>query len=333
MLSVVAPMHDEQDTAADFYSRVQRALEGLNWELVLVDDGSTDGTPDELARIAAGDPRVKVVTLARNFGHQAAMSAGMDHAVGDAICTIDADLQDPPELIPRMVEQWAAGYEVVYAVRERREGETRFKLLTARWFYRLFARLASIDMPLEAGDFRLMDRRPLEALLAMPERNRFLRGMTAWVGYEQTVVEYRRDPRAAGETKFTVRRMLRFSGDALSSFSNVPLQLATLLGFIFSGFAFLLIPLVILGRIYDEFVPGISSTLVAVLMLGGIQLITVGIIGEYVGRIYDEVKRRPLYVVKSRRNVPDDLPLVRDERRRPRGVSGQHQQPVQGRGS
>ena len=322
LLSVVAPVHDEEDTVSVFYARVVGALDGLEWELVLVDDGSTDRTPEELARIAEEDARVKVVTLTRNFGHQPALSAGLEHAAGDVVCMLDSDLQDPPELIPTMLARWRDGCDVVSAVRRQRVGETRFKLLTARWFYRLFARLARIDMPLDAGDYRLIDRRPLEALLAMPERNRFLRGMTAWVGYVQGTVDYDRDPRAAGATKFTLRRMLRFSADALTSFSNVPLQLAMLLGFVFSLVAFLLIPLVIAARIFDEFVPGISSTLVVVLMLSGIQLITVGIIGEYVGRIYDEVKRRPLYVVKDRRNMPEDLPLLRDERRRARDATG-----------
>lgn len=303
LLSVVTPMYDEEAAAELFYARVRDALEGLDWELVVVDDGSRDRTPELLAGIAATDPRVKVVTLSRNFGHQAALTAGLDHARGDAVVMIDADLQDPPELIPRMIERWRAGSDVVYAVREQRDGETWFKLATARWFYRLFARVTQLELEQNSGDFRLMDRRALDALLGMRERSRFLRGMTVWVGFTQSAVPYRRDARYAGETKYTLRRMLRFSLDALSSFSQMPLQAATVLGFVFAAFAFLAIPAVIVARILDAYVPGVTSTIIAVLLLGGIQLICVGIIGEYVGRIYDEVKKRPLYVVRDRRNV------------------------------
>ena len=305
LLSVVTPMHDEEDNVRAFYDRVCAALQGLDFELVVTDDGSRDRTPELLAAIAAEDRRVKVITLSRNFGHQAAITAGLDHAAGDAVVMIDADLQDPPELIIEMVDRWRDGTDVVYAVRESREGESRFKVLTAKWFYRVFRGLAQIEVPLDSGDFRLMDRRALDAVLAMPERNRFLRGMTVWVGFTQTALSYKRAARPAGETKFTVHRMLRFSLDALTSFSYAPLQLATLLGFAISAMAFLAIPLTIIARLSDVFVPGISSTLVAILLLGGIQLITVGIIGEYVGRIYDEVKRRPLYVVRDRVNITE----------------------------
>ena len=305
LLSVVAPMHDEEANAREFYVRVCAALEGVDFELVLVDDGSGDRTAEILMALARDDDRVKVIRLSRNFGHQPAITAGLDHARGDVVVMLDADLQDPPELIPEMVRRWSEGADVVYAVRSSREGETRFKMLTATWFYRVFRRLAQIDVPLDSGDFRLMDRRALDAVLAMPERNRFLRGMTVWVGFNQTAVSYDRAARPAGDTKFTLRRMLRFSLDALTSFSYAPLQLATLLGFAISGLAFLAIPVTVAARLSDVFVPGISSTLVAVLLLGGIQLITVGIIGEYVGRIYDEVKHRPLYVVQERINAVD----------------------------
>jgi polyisoprenyl-phosphate glycosyltransferase len=308
LLSVVAPMHDEREAAQTFYDRVVAALDGLELEIVLVDDGSLDGTAQILQRIAAADPRVKVVTLSRNFGHQAALTAGLEHASGNVVVMLDADLQDPPELIPQMVERWRGGADVVYAVRESRAGETRIKLWTAHAFYRVMARMATVELPVDAGDFRLMDRRALDVLLALPERNRFLRGMSVWIGFNQTAVTYRREPRAAGETKFTLPRMLRFSFDAISSFSHAPLQAATLLGFAISAFAFLLIPLVVVARFTDAFVSGVSSTLVVILLLGGIQLITVGLIGEYVGRIYDEVKRRPLYVVSDRTNLPDDIP-------------------------
>lgn len=303
LLSVVAPMHDEEDTVAAFHARTVAALEGIDFELVVVDDGSRDATADRLRALAAEDERVKLVALSRNFGHQAALSAGLEHARGDVVVMIDGDLQDPPELIPEMLAAWRAGADVVYAVRESREGETRFKLTTARWFYRLFAKLARIDLAQDSGDFRLMDRAPLDALLSMPERTRFLRGMTVWVGFTQTAVAYRREARTGGRTKFTLRQMVRFAFDAITSFSHAPLQAATLLGFAFSALAFLAIPLTVVARYADIYSRGVPSTIVIVLLLGGIQLITVGIIGEYVGRIYDEVKHRPLYVVRERVNV------------------------------
>jgi dolichol-phosphate mannosyltransferase len=304
LLSVVAPLYDEEETAREFHRRVSAALAGIEYELVLVDDGSTDGTPAVLDEIAGEDRRVRVVTLSRNFGHQAALTAGLDHARGDAVVMIDADLQDPPELIPRMLDEWRAGSDVIYAVRELRSGETRAKVVTARWFYRLFSWLAQVDFKQNAGDFRLLDRAALEALGSMRERNRFLRGMTVWVGFTQTAVPYEREARFAGQTKFSPRRMLRFSFDAITSFSSVPLQLATLLGFTFSLLAFLGIPVAIGMRIAGEYVPGIASLLLVVLLLGGVQLIAIGIIGEYVGRVYDEVKRRPLYVVRERTPEP-----------------------------
>jgi dolichol-phosphate mannosyltransferase len=306
LLSVVAPVYNEEALLEDFYARVCAALDGLRFELVLVDDGSSDASPQLLDRLASGDPRVHVVYLSRNFGHQTALTAGLDHARGDAVVMLDADLQDPPELIPRMLDHWRAGCDVVYAVREHREGESRFKLATARWFYRLFDWLTQVELQHNSGDFRLLDRRALDALLSMRERSRFLRGMTVWVGYRQAAVPYRRDARYAGETKYTPSKMLRFSLDAISSFSHRPLQLATLLGFLISGLAFVAIPVVIVLRILGSYLPGFSSITIAILLLGGIQLIALGIIGEYVGRIYDEVKGRPLYLVRSRLNIPPD---------------------------
>jgi dolichol-phosphate mannosyltransferase len=308
LLSVVAPVYNEEALIDEFYARVCAALEGLRFELVLVDDGSTDGSAATLDRLATTDPRVRVVILSRNFGHQTALTAGLDHARGDAVVMLDADLQDPPELIPRMLDHWRAGCDVVYAVREQREGESRFKLATARWFYSIFDKLAQVELQHNSGDFRLLDRRPLDALLAMRERNRFLRGMTVWVGYRQAAVPYHRDPRFAGETKYTIPKMLRFSLDAISSFSHRPLQLATLLGFLISTLAFVAIPVVIVLRILGSYLPGFSSITIAVLLLGGIQLIAIGIIGEYVGRIYDEVKGRPLYLVQARRNFTEAEP-------------------------
>jgi dolichol-phosphate mannosyltransferase len=299
MLSVVAPVFNEEKVLAEFHRRVTDALSGVDYELIMVDDGSSDSSPALLREIAGSDRRVRVIELSRNFGHQAALSAGIDHARGEAVASIDSDLQDPPELLPEMVARWRAGAEVVYAVRRSREGEGRFKLASANGFYRVFSRLARMDPDATSGDFRLLDRRAVDVLKAMPERNRFLRGMTVWVGFTQTAVPYDRDARHAGETKYTLRRMVRFSIDAITSFSNVPLQLATLLGFTFSFVAFLGIPVAIGFRIAGQFVPGVASILLAVLLLGGIQLITLGIVGEYIGRIYEEVKGRPLYVVRE----------------------------------
>jgi len=305
LISVVAPAFNEAETLPEFMGRVQSSLEGLAYELIIVDDGSADGTLQILKQAAAGDPRVKVIGLSRNFGHQAAITAGLDNASGDVVVMMDADLQDPPELIPEMLTRWAEGADVVFAVRRSREGETRAKLTTARWFYKLFGKLAQIELTPQAGDFRLFDRRALAALNSMRERNRFLRGMSVWVGFEQAAVEYDRDERFAGETKYTPRKMLRFSFDAIASFSHLPLQFATILGFVFSVVAFLAIPVAIGFRIAGEFVPGVTTVLLVVLLLGGIQLITVGIIGEYLGRVYEEVKGRPLYVVRETSNFGD----------------------------
>jgi polyisoprenyl-phosphate glycosyltransferase len=305
LLSVVAPMYNEEATAAVFCERVFAALEGVPLEVVLVDDGSSDGTAKILDDLAASDPRIRVVRLSRNFGHQTAITAGLDHARGDAIVMIDSDLQDPPELIATMLDCWRDGVDVVYAARTEREGETRFKLATADLFYRVLSRISSIPMTRNSGDFRLLDRRALDALLCMRERNRYLRGMTVWIGFTQTAVPYKRDARYAGETKFSLTRMVRFSLDAIASFSHVPLQIATLIGFAVAALAFLMIPVAIVFRVAGQFVPGVTTTIIAVLLLGGIQLMAIGMIGEYVGRIYDEVKARPLYFVSQRRNLPD----------------------------
>ena len=309
LLSVVAPVYNEEATLEEFYARVCAALHGLRFELVLVDDGSADDSGLILSRLAAVDPRVRVVYLSRNFGHQTALTAGLDHARGDAVVMLDADLQDPPELIPRMLDHWRGGCDVVYAVRELRDGESRFKLATASWFYKLFDKLAQVELQHTAGDFRLLDRQALDALLSMRERSRFLRGMTVWVGYRQAAVPYNRDPRFAGVTKYTLSKMLRFSLDAVSSFSHRPLQLATLLGFLISTLAFIAIPVVVALRLAGSYLPGFGTVTIAVLLLGGIQLIAIGIIGEYVGRIYDEVKGRPLYLVRGRLNIsPGETP-------------------------
>ena len=245
LLSVVAPVYDEEELIEKFVERAIAAVAAYRFELVLVNDGSSDRTPEILDRIADADPRVRVVHLSRNFGHQAALTAGLEHARGDVVAMIDADLQDPPELIVEMVQRWGAGADVVYAVRRAREGETAFKLATASWFYKLFDKLAQVDLEPNSGDFRLLDRRALDALLSMTERSRFLRGMTVWVGFSQTAVSYQREARHAGETKYTLRKMLRFSLDAIASFSHLPLQLATYVGLLSASVAFVAIPIVI----------------------------------------------------------------------------------------
>ncbi|MHB2000607.1 MAG: glycosyltransferase family 2 protein [Solirubrobacteraceae bacterium] len=325
LLSVVAPVYDEEELVEAFVRRAKASIADCDFELVLVNDGSKDRTPQILDRLADEDPRVRVVHLSRNFGHQAALTAGLEHAAGDVVAMIDADLQDPPELIPEMLRRWQEGSDVVYAVRREREGETAFKLATASWFYKLFRQLAQVDLEPNSGDFRLLDRRALDALLSMTERSRFLRGMTVWVGFSQTAVPYERDARAAGETKYTLRKMLRFSLDAIASFSHLPLQLATYIGLLSAGLAFVAIPVVIGMHFAGAYLPGFSTITIAVLLLGGIQLIALGVIGEYVGRIYDEVKHRPLYIVRDERNRPQDtrnggLNLVR---------AGLHARPIE----
>ncbi len=306
LLSVVVPVLNEVDSLDELYGRLVATLQRDPFELIFSDNASTDGTVERLEEIARVDPRVRVIFLSRNFGHQASLTAGLEHARGNAVAMLDGDLQDPPELLPDMIARWREGVDVVYMVRAARAGESRFKLATARWFYRLLSRLTEFDVPQNAGDFRLLDRSALDAILAMPERRRFLRGMSAWVGFTQIGIPYNRDARYAGSTKYSLRNLVRFSLDAIASFSHVPLQLSMAAGFIVSGIALLGLPLVVALRLVGATeLPGVSTILFAVLFLGGVQLITIGIIGEYLGRIYDEVKRRPLYLVAKRVNVTD----------------------------
>jgi glycosyltransferase involved in cell wall biosynthesis len=273
---------------------------GQPWELILVDDGSTDGTTEKIHALAATDEHVRPLIFARNFGHQIAVTAGLDYSRGDAVVIIDADLQDPPEVIPELVAKWREGYEVVYAVRAEREGESWFKLFTASLFYRLIFRITDVKIPLDTGDFRLMDRKVVAVMNSMRERHRFLRGMSAWVGFKQVGVPYKRAARFAGVTKYPFRKMLRLALNAITSFSHAPLQLATYLGFITAGIAMIFIPFVIIERLVGlQQFSGQATTLVMVLFLGGVQLICTGILGEYIGRIYDEVKGRPLYIIRE----------------------------------
>jgi dolichol-phosphate mannosyltransferase len=299
--SIVAPVFNEEETLPAFYERIVGVMEGIgdSFELVLVDDGSRDGSFNLMRDLHERDARVRVVEFSRNFGHQVAISAGLDHARGRCVIIIDSDLQDPPEVIPRLVERWKAGAEVVYAQRAKRSGETRFKLLTAAAFYRLIARITAVDIPRDTGDFRLLDRTVVDALVAMREHHRFMRGLSAWVGFRQEAVPYERHERYAGNTKYPVMKMIRFSVDAITGFSYVPLQLATSLGFVLAGVSLLGIVIAILLRIFNHAIVGQATTLILVLFMGGVQLIFLGILGEYLGRIYDEVRARPLYIVRE----------------------------------
>ncbi len=298
--SIVVPVYNEEAILPELYSRLTAVMEQLGepYELIFVNDGSHDRSLEIMRELHRRDPRVKVINFARNFGHQVAITAGLDYARGDAVVIIDADLQDPPEVIPDLVARWKEGYEVVYAVRTEREGETWFKEFTAKLFYRLIRSITNVDIPLDTGDFRLMDRQVVETLRAMRERHRFMRGMSSWVGFRQTGVPYRRHRRYAGETKYPFRKMLKFALDGITSFSYLPLQLATYLGFAIAAMSALFILFVIVARLsgMQAFV-GQATTLVTVLFLGGIQLISLGILGEYLGRVYEEIKGRPLYIV------------------------------------
>lgn len=300
--SIIAPVYNEAENLPVFYPRVKEVMEttGEPWELILVDDGSTDQSAEIIRQLAAQDPRVRPVIFARNFTHQIAVTAGLDYSRGQAIVIIDADLQDPPEVILQMIEKWRAGYEVVYAIRVEREGESWFKLFTASLFYRLIRRITDVNIPIDAGDFRLLDRKVVNVMNQMRERHRFLRGLSSWVGFKQTGVHYRRAARFAGETKYPLRKMLKLTWDAITGFSYFPLQLATYTGFLAAGLSILAIPIVVYLRLTgSQFFFGQATTLIAVLFLGGVQLISLGILGEYIGRLYDQAKNRPLYVVRE----------------------------------
>lgn len=302
IFTIIAPIYNELENLPILYNRISEVMDksGQSWELILVDDGSTDGSTNLIREIAKNDVRIRPVIFARNFGHQIAVTAGLDYSRGKAVVIIDADLQDPPEVILQLIEKWQEGYEVVYAVRSDREGETFFKKVTASVFYRLIFRITDVKIPLDTGDFRLMDRKVVSVMNSMREHHRFLRGMSAWVGFKQIGVTYKRAARLAGETKYPIKKMMKLALTAITGFSYVPLQIATYMGFISAGISLIAIPVVILMRILgsQQFI-GQATTLIAVLFLGGVQLISLGILGEYIGRIYDEVKGRPLYIVSE----------------------------------
>jgi dolichol-phosphate mannosyltransferase len=300
--SVIVPIYNEADNISELYQRAKGVMDSTNepWELILVDDGSTDGSTEKIRELAQKDKIVRPVIFARNFGHQVAITAGWDYARGDAVIIIDADLQDPPEVILDLAKKWKEGYEVVYAVRGEREGETWFKKFTAAMFYRLIYSITDVKIPVDTGDFRLMDRKVVDVLKQMKERHRFPRGMSAWVGFKQIGVSYKRAARHAGVTKYPFRKMLRLALNAITGFSYFPLQVATYFGFGAAGLAILAIPIVVYMRITgSQAFYGQATTLIATLFLGGVQLISLGILGEYIGRLYDEAKGRPLYIVRD----------------------------------
>jgi dolichol-phosphate mannosyltransferase len=322
MLSLVFPIYNEEDNILELHRRLHELLtsSNLDAEVVFVDDGSRDGSLELLRRLSVDEPRYRILSFARNFGHQAAITAGIDYARGSAVVIMDADLQDPPELIHDMMAKWREGYDVVYAVRRKRAGESRFKLLTARWFYRLFAAMIPIEVPLDTGDFRLMSRQVVVVLRELRETHRFVRGMVAWIGFKQTRVLYDRPERFAGTTKYPIRRMVRFALDGITSFSIVPLRFSTYLGLLMSAASLVLAAWAILAKYFlQRTVTGWTTIVVIVTLLASVQFLMIGILGEYVGRIFEEVKRRPLYVVREAINLPRQgdgscIPDIREPR-------------------
>lgn len=301
-LTVVAPVYNESEILDAFYEEVSKVLHdaGISYEILLVDDGSVDDSWAKMSQIRQADERVSLLKLSRNFGHQLAITAGMDYAAGQSVVIMDADLQDPPSVVPRMVERWREGYDVVYGVRTERAGETLFKKATAAMYYRILRTLTRADIPADAGDFRLLSRRAIDTMKRLPERHRYVRGLTAWVGYPQIGVEYERKARAAGETKFSVRKMMRFAADGILSFSSLPLRLATLLGLSVAALCIAYIVYAIYLKLaLGVTLAGWTSLIVAVLFVGSVQLICLGILGSYLSRVYDEVKGRPIYVAQE----------------------------------
>ena len=310
LLSVVAPVFNEDELIVVFYQRLKAVLTtlpgGMTHEIVFIDDGSRDETLPRLVEIADADPCVKVLKFSRNFGHQLAITAGIDAAQGDAVVVIDSDLQDPPEVVPAFIEKWRQGHDVVYGVRRRRDGETRLKLWTAKLYYRLLKSLTKTDIPIDVGDFRLMSRRATDHFKRLREHDRFIRGLVSWIGFKQIGVPYERDRRYAGTTKYPWRKMIKFALDGITSFSSAPLKLATLMGYCSSFLAFLYLCSVFVQKLLGHTVQGWATIMVGLLFIGGIQLICLGIVGEYVGRIFNEIKQRPLYIVESIYQSPSE---------------------------
>jgi dolichol-phosphate mannosyltransferase len=302
LVSLVVPVFDEAEVLGTFHTRATQALSALkdmDYEILFIDDGSQDDSYAQLARFAAGDPHVRVLKLSRNFGHQIAISAGIDHANGDCVVIIDADLQDPPEVVATMIDKWREGFDVVYGVRSDRAGETPIKLATATLFYRLLARVTNIHIPANVGDFRLISRRVVDQLKHLREKDRFVRGLVSWIGFRQTGITYKRDPRFAGQTKYPFRKMLAFAFDGITSFSTMPLKLATWTGYASAILAVLYLLSVFVQKLLGYTVDGWATIMVAMLFMGSVQLICLGILGEYLGRVFNEVKPRPMYVIEE----------------------------------
>ncbi len=300
LLSIIVPVYNEQEVIDETYKRLTAVFKDyfMDVEYIFINDGSKDNTYFKLRDMAKNNPDVRVISFARNFGHQIAITAGMDYAKGDAVVIIDADLQDPPEVILEMVKKWEEGYEVVYGKRLKREGETFFKKFTAKMFYRFLDSMTDVKLPVDVGDFRLIDRKVCDAMKSLPERSRYVRGLVSWVGFKQTSVEYRREKRFAGETKYPLKKMLKLAGDGIFSFSYKPLKLATFVGMLVSAFSFIYLIVVLIQKFAKpDVVSGWASSMAVSLFFNGVMLIVIGIMGEYVGRIYEEVKARPLYVV------------------------------------
>jgi len=308
LISIVVPCYNEEAVICSTHERIVSALSKgesiYKFEIIFVNDGSQDGTAELLTQIQKKDKSVRVLEFSRNFGHQNAVTAGMDYATGDAVVLIDADLQDPPEVILSFIEKWEDGCDVVYGIRASRDGESAFKLLTAKLFYRFLNLMSEVPIPMDTGDFRLMDRRVVEVIKNMPEHDRFIRGMVTWVGFSQCEVKYHRHAREAGESKYPLMKMVKFALDGIISFSSAPLKLAINVGFMVMGLSFIGIFYVLFMRLFtDEWVSGWTMMMTVILFLGGVQLFTLGILGEYVGRIYKEGKKRPLYIIKNTTNV------------------------------
>lgn len=305
-LSVIVPLYNEEPVIREMYRRLTDVLESnrFDYEIVLINDGSRDETLSKAKQLCETDKRIKLISFSRNFGHQIAITAGMDNASGQIVVVIDADLQDPPEVIVEMIEKWREGCQVVYGVRKERKGESSFKLLSAALFYRILRKMTPLEIPVDTGDFRLMDKKVVEQLTHMRERSRFVRGMVSWVGFSQGKVEYVRDTRVAGETKYPFKKMMKFAIDGILSFSQLPLKISSAFGFLCSVLSFGLLVYGVMAKYLrpETIIPGWTSIFVASLFLGGVQLISIGILGEYLGRIYEEIKGRPLYIIDEQMN-------------------------------
>lgn len=314
-LSVIVPMYYEEKVAYEFYKRLKNVVEKIdfNYEIIFINDGSRDNTLMILKDIANEDLNVRIIDFSRNFGHQVAVTAGILNCKGDLAVVIDADLQDPPELIVNMIEEWKKGFDVVYAKRKTRKGESKFKLVTAKYFYKILSNLADIDIPRDTGDFRLIDKNVIESFKKMPERNRFIRGMISWIGFKQTFVEYNRDERFAGETKYPLKKMIKFATDGIISFSSKPLKVMSSLGIVTLVVSFVILVYSIVSKLYGNTSSGWTSIMCVLVFFSGVQLVSLGIIGEYIARIYDESKNRPLYLVNEMINFKQEEKLNEDK--------------------